>query len=67
MNMENVIRSKKYVEMIDKAEQYYQLVRDNRENEQESMELKKQLDDIEAEFSDDPAYIAMLRAERRTR
>ena len=65
--MENVIRSKKYVEMIDKAEQYYQLVRDNRENEQESMELKKQLDDIEAEFSDDPAYIAMLRAERRTR
>lgn len=65
--MENVIRSKKYLEMIDKAEQYYQLVRDNRENEQESMELKKQLDDIEAEFSDDPAYIAMLRAERRTR
>lgn len=63
MNMDGVLRSMRYQEMLAKAETYYQLVKLGREQEA-SPDLKRQLDLMEAEFSDEPAYVALLRAER---
>lgn len=65
MNLDTV-RSAKYNEMLEKAECYYQLVRDNKENTADADNIKRELDAIEAEFSDDPAYVALLRAERKS-
>lgn len=65
MNLDTV-RSAKYNDMVDKAAQYYEWVKAEKENTPEAIDFKKKLDDIEAEFSDDPAYVALLRAERRT-
>lgn len=65
MNLDTV-RSAKYNDMVDKATQYYEWVKAEKENTPEAIDFKKKLDDIEAEFSDDPAYVALLRAERRT-
>lgn len=65
MNLDTV-RSAKYNEMVEKAELYYRLVKAEKEDTPEAILLKKELDDIEAEFSDDPAYVALLRAERRS-
>ena len=64
MNLDTV-RSAKYNEMVEKAERYYQLVKTNKENTNEAINIKKELDNIEERFSDDPAYVALLRAERR--
>lgn len=63
MNMDTV-RSAKYNEMVEKAEEYYQLVKKEKENTPEAIKIKKELDDIESRFSDDPAYVALLKAER---
>ena len=67
MNMKNIIRSSRYTEMLDKAEEYYHLVREGKDSEVYSVNLKQQLDTIEQEFSDDPAYVALLRAERMSK
>lgn len=64
MNMDTV-RSEKYNLMIKMADQYYQLVKSGKGNTPEAEEIKKVLDEIEAEFSDDPAYVALLKAERK--
>ncbi len=65
MNMDTV-RSTRYNMMVEKAEEYYQLVKEGKEGTAESIKIKKELDDIESQFSDDPAYVALLRAERNT-
>lgn len=65
MNLDTV-RSAKYNEMVEKAERYYQLVKTGREKTYEAEEIKKELDRIEAQFSEEPAYVALLRAERRS-
>ena len=59
-------RSPKYKKMLDMAERYYQLVKENKEKSEEATNVKKELDAIEAEFSDDPAYVALLKAERNS-
>lgn len=64
MNLDTV-RSAKYNQMVERAEEYYQLVKVGRENTPEAVAVKNELDEIEAQFSDDPAYVALLRAERR--
>ena len=60
----DTVRSAKYNEMVEKAEEYYQLVKKEKENTPEAIKIKKELDDIESRFSDDPAYVALLKAER---
>ena len=64
MNMDTV-RSAKYNLMLEKAEEYYQLVRKEKEDTPEAIKIKKELDEIESQFSDDPAYVALLRADRK--
>lgn len=66
MNMDTA-RFPKYVNMITAAERYYQLVKSGKGNEDQLDKLKQELDDIEEEFSDDPAYVALLRAERNSK
>lgn len=65
MNMETP-RSKAYNLMLEKAERYYQLVKKGQGNTAEAKKVSKELDEIEQEFSDDPAYVALLRAERKS-
>lgn len=57
-------RSAKYEQMVEVAEKYYQLVKEGENDIADIQELKRQLDAIEEEFSDDPAYVAMLKMER---
>ena len=69
MNEMNVdtVRSIKYNEMLAKAEKYYQLVMSDKGDSPEADQVKKELDEIEANYSDNPAYVALLRAERQTK
>lgn len=65
MNMDSA-RFPRYNLMVDMAEKYYQLVKEGKEGTKEADSIKKELDAIEEMFSDDPAYVALLRAERRS-
>lgn len=65
MNMDTA-RFPRYQQMVEQAEKYYQLVKLGKEKTLEARNVKKELDDIEAFFSDDPAYVALLRAERNS-
>lgn len=57
-------RSSKFEDMVNAAEEYYQLVRNGEGCSEAATEVKLRLDEIEMEFSDDPAYVAMLKMER---
>lgn len=64
MGLHQELRACRYQEMLEKAEQYYTLIKEGREND--SIQIKEELDAIEAEYSDDPAYVALLKAERKS-
>lgn len=66
MNMDTA-RFPRYKQMVDSAERYYQLVKSGQEDTPEAMSIKKELDKIEEQFSDDPAYVALLKAERNSK
>lgn len=63
MNMPKITRSQRYQKMIELADKYYDLVMSGKTDEQTAAEL----DEMEAEYSDNPAYAALLKAERRSR
>ena len=65
MNMDSA-RFPRYQQMVEQAEKYYQLVKSGKEDTAEARKVKKELDEIEEQFSDDPAYVALLRAERNS-
>ena len=65
MNMETR-RSLAYNNMVEKAERYYQLVKNGQGNTAEAKRVNEELDEIEQEFSYDPAYVALLKAERKS-
>lgn len=65
MNMETP-RSKAYNMMVERAERYYQLVKNGQGDTEEAERASKELDEIEQEFSNDPAYVALLKAERKS-
>lgn len=65
MNMDTP-RSQTYNLMVEKAERYYQLVKDGRGDSAEAKRVNEELDEIEQEFSNDPAYVALLKAERKS-
>ena len=65
MNMDTP-RSQAYNQMVEKAERYYQLVKDGQGDSAEAQQVSKELDEIEQEFSNDPAYVALLKAERKS-
>ena len=64
MGLKQDIRSKRFNEMVDTATLLFEAV-DN--GDASSEEIKSKLDQIEAEFSDDPAYLAAIRLECKAR
>ncbi len=63
--VQHVQRSKRYQEMVEAAEQYYQTLQQAQSASPEKVEhLKRRLDELMMPFSDDPAYVALLEAER---
>jgi ATP binding protein len=61
MGMVNEIRSKRYNEMVEVATQYFKELDEG--DASKAAVLKERLTEIEAEFSDEPAYLALIRAE----
>lgn len=57
-------RSAKFEDMVEAAEEYYQLVKKGEADGELARNAKDKLDEIEQEYSDDPAYVAMLKMER---
>lgn len=65
MGMENVERSKYFLDQIDAAEKYFTLLKQSPKASQEELAaLKAQLDKFEIRYNRDPAFIGLLRAER---
>lgn len=60
MGMLQDIRSKRFNEMVDAAKQLFEAV-DNSAADKDK--IKAKLDQIEADFSDDPAYVAAVKLE----
>ncbi len=59
-------RSEQYQKMLKVAEEYYGLLDAGKpENDAEVKALGEKLDEYELEFSEHPAYVALLRAERK--
>ena len=60
-------KSKRYQDMMETAEQYFRLLRSTHPASSEKKEnLKRRLDELSIPFSDDPAYMALLKVERET-
>lgn len=68
MSVENVRRSKRFLKMQELAATYFDLIENGKtsKNDEETRVIKEQLDLIEVEFSNDPVYVALMEAERKT-
>lgn len=64
MGLQQDIRSKRFNEMVDVATRLFEAADNGSANKDE---LKAKLDEIEAEFSDDPAYLALIRTELKAK
>lgn len=64
MGLMQEIRSKRFNEMVDTAKQLFDAVDNGAANKDE---IKARLDQIEADFSDDPAYVAAIKLEYKAR
>jgi len=67
MLVENVQRSQKFLKMQQLANDYFNLIEQGKSstNDNQTATLKNQLDEIELEFSHDPVYVALMKAERK--
>ena len=64
MGLQQDIRSKRFNEMVDVASRLFEAT-DNGSADKEKLRIM--LDEVEAEFSDDPAYLALIRTELKAR
>ena len=66
MNVEIPQKSKRYLDMMKTAEQYYNLLEEgkNAQDDEELKKIKNQLDELSIPFSDDPALQAFLTMKR---
>jgi predicted ATP-binding protein involved in virulence len=61
-------RSEKFIEMEEAATEYFNLLEDGgKDTESDLSEVKQRLDELESLFSEDPAYVALLKAERKSK
>lgn len=65
MGMENEIRSKRFNEMVEIATEYFK--ESDAHNSEKAKDLREKLKLIESEFSDDPAYVAMIKMEYKSK
>jgi len=63
MQVEGMPRSNEFNEMIKVAEEYYGLLKQGK-NGTKVVNLRERLTELEARYSDDAAYVALLKAER---
>ena len=64
MGVDTPQRSKPFLEMEAAAERYYRLLDELNDDDPEIAQAKAELDQIEARFSDNPAYAALLKLHR---
>lgn len=64
MGLKQDIRSKRFNEMVNAAKHLFEAADRGDANKDE---IKAQLDELEAEFSDDPAYLALIKTEIKAR
>ncbi len=66
MEVPNVERSERFEEMMETAEQYFALIKQKKtaKDSRQVRELKEKLDRLQERYSEDPAYTALLKAER---
>ena len=59
-------RSARFNEMVHVATEYFNLIKakSNDTTQDEINILKQRLDELQAEFNEDPAFVALLNAER---
>ena len=58
------IRSERFMKMENAAEEFFEALDNNREN---TNALKEQLDILEAEYSGDPAYMALIKSQYKAK
>lgn len=68
MQVKDVKRSQRFLELQRLASEYFDLIEQGKTAATDSKtdDIKSQLDKIELEFSDDPVYVALMKAERKT-
>lgn len=64
MGVDSPQRSKLFLEMEAAAKRYYELLDESSDDDPEVTKAKTELDRIEARFSDNPAYAALLKLRR---
>jgi predicted ATP-binding protein involved in virulence len=67
MGVEDVPRSEAFLEMQKVAEEYYALIQKGKTSitDKETASLRNKLNELEERFSNDPAFVASLRIERK--
>lgn len=63
MNMKGILRSQDYNDMVDKAENFYNMVKSGKNSSENIQKAKDELVELETKYSDNPAYVALLKAE----
>ena len=68
MQVKDVNRSQRFLELQRLASDYFDLIEQGKTavTDSKTKDIKSQLDEIELEFSDDPVYVALMKAERKT-
>ena len=68
MGVKEIPRSIAFIEMEAIAAKYYDLIEKGRtsDNDVEVASLRKQLNELEDKFSEDPAFVALLKSERKS-
>jgi predicted ATP-binding protein involved in virulence len=68
MQVPDVERSQKFKQMEAVAAEYFNCIAEGQteENNQKVLDLKQKLDNLQLEYSDDPAYVALMKAERNS-
>ena len=64
MGLQQDIRSRRFNEMVEVASRLFEATD---KGSADRDELKARLNEIEAEFSDDPAYLALVKTELKAR
>ncbi len=68
MNIDDVKRSKLFIRYQETAAKYFSLIKEGKSSKTDNQtdQLKIQLDKLELEFSNDPVYIALMKSERKS-
>ena len=69
MGVEDIPRSKEFLKMQNVAVEYYKLIAEGRssDSDEKTLQLRNQLNKYEEMFGEDPAFVATLKIERKTK